>query len=1184
RLVARRISLADGQLLLERGAMGWRLLGAQGNVDVNLYDTLYQSDKMDVALSIGFVGADGQTRARDEIELRYRAVNRGGQHRHRLALESAAETCTDSCRAEIAFDESEAIYFVRPRAVSVKMDIAGLVIPAPLVGADGLSLTRGDGYWWRLGEQSAGRAALDFGGLRLDGGDSLGGGFEVVAAGSENTHQLELRGTHLQAGNAHWQLPDFWMSYENETLQIWTERIDAGLGAEFFAGVLPEGTVAYRWLNGMSLEATALNVHGFLNLPTFDFGYSATVRDVALDGYKGAPWIRGGAGELLGSNRSVQLQINADDLGLQFPDMFHHRWELDHIQGRLIAWISRDYFGLRGLNLRGEIDGSLVSGGFALTRPVYRYDERLSLLLNVDHTTVSRGKEYIPYQLPAGLPEWLEDGPRAGRLDDVALAYHGQIHTRPLEIGRRVELVARITDGQIEYHPDWPEVLDLSGQIALAGRDVRIRVDEGLSADGTDLAGSRIRLGDNAAYVDIDLESVTTANQALEFIRSTPLAEWMSFVTPDWAGLGPLELSGNLHIPLKFSSDRLGERSVAEDDLEVDLDVTLEAVDLDLPSYGVMLRDLMGELRYRYPYDISGSGVRGRIFDRPAVFSAESDADTVVFRVDGQAPYEEVLTLLDIADPGVIRGGFDFVANLHIELGEEISRLEVVSDLTGMALELPGEFSKLPDDSIATELELRFLDDYQAVSFNYGAAQGWLHVSEVPLRGAIGFSSAPPLVDSAANELVLGGRINGFSLDEVVPDGEGGPAMVIPLRLDGLEVGLIDVSGIGFRDAVLNGELGGDGVTSELDLSIFSPDLEGIIRLHGDEALKLDLGLVRLPEGDGAQDPLDVQMIPELVDADIVVSQLFVGEEDYGAWEFQLRLREAGVVLKNLNAQLRGVAITADEVTWDAASNRSTFSGALVAGDLSEVLPLWGYAPSVATEAASMEGTLSWQGSPPAVELELLVGRASFEAENGRFLEATTGADAMRIFSLVNFSTITKRLNFDFSDVVGEGVSFYTLTAVSQFDVGMMHFIEPLSVAGSGSRFKIAGHVNLEEGTLDNEMIVTLPVTQSLPWYAAYIALANPLAGLGVLVGERVLRRPLEQFSSAKYQISGSFDEPDVKFVSVWDTRLDQPHVGLEHTEFEAPEGEVSDGEPLPPGSEEPDSVEASTNRGSTTG
>ena len=69
-------------------------------------------------------------------------------------------------------------------------------------------------------------------------------------------------------------------------------------------------------------------------------------------------------------------------------------------------------------------------------------------------------------------------------------------------------------------------------------------------------------------------------------------------------------------------------------------------------------------------------------------------------------------------------------------------------------------------------------------------------------------------------------------------------------------------------------------------------------------------------------------------------------------------------------------------------------------------------------------------------------------------------------------------------------------------------------------------------------MIVTLPVSDSLPWYGFYLALANPLAGLGVLVGERVLRKPLRAFSTAKFNVSGTLDEPQVDFVGLWDRSM----------------------------------------------
>ncbi|MEM8767696.1 MAG: AsmA-like C-terminal region-containing protein [Pseudomonadota bacterium] len=1225
RLVARSVNLAGGRLALERVDGGWRLKGAlAGAGEFNPFSTLYHSDQIAVALDLAFleaspaqdvVAAAAETLPANQapsaelpgghgtdLRIDYRATNRGGEHRHRLRLKNA--DCAKACTLEFAIDEQEPIFLLRQRQLSAELSGGGLRLPEALVAGEGGTVDSVSGGWWLDGDRSGGRARARFSGLRID-DDVLEGRLQLAARGSATVHHLKLETLVLASDEQSWTLPPFFATLAPRTdalgletgseLRLWTERIDAGPGFRFLTALAPRESAVFRWLNALQVNATAVNVHAFGRFPGLETGLLATVRDIEIDGYNGAPWIRNAAGELLAANNIMQLTMNSEALGLQFPDMFRQRWTMDHLSGHLQAYISADYFALRGANLRAEFGSSHASAGFALTRPRdARYRERLSLLINVDETTVSRGKSYIPYRLPAGLPEWLEDGPRSGDLHDVAFAYHGQIHTRPDELARRVAFAARIDAGHIQYHPDWPEVTDLSGRIGVEGRDVRITVDEGTSLDSANLAGSRIRLVDNATYADIDLRSETNVDESLRFIRSTPLADWMPFVTPDWSGSGPLSMSGRLKVPLKLGGEgpggegpggvgpggeepggeepdreELGIETAGADTtaegLEVDLDIILAGADLELPDFGVELGTLEGELHYTYPYAVDGSGVRGLIFDRPAIFGASSDEDTVIFHVDGQAPYEAVLELLEVRDPGGIRGGFDFIADLHIELGDAASRLDVVSDLTGLALDLPGEFAKAPEDLVTTELVLHFLDEYQSARFRYGIAQGWLHVDETPLRGAIGFAGPPPLIDGTGDSLVLGGRINGFTIEEVVPDGEGGPSLSLPLLLEDLEVGTIDIGGVPFNEAVLNGRIGA-GDETDLDLSIDSPDLVGTLVALGDEPLQLKLELLRLPESEAeeGEDPLDASVVAELTDADLELERFEVGALDYGAWRFRLRPEDGGVALYDLEATLRGVEIRSERLYWDALENQSYFAGSLEAGDLAEVLPLWDYAASVSTERAGMRGELNWRGSPAMIDLDRIIGRADFDAENGRFLEVTQGADAMKIFSLVNFSTIAKRLNFDFSDVVGEGVSFDTLTASTEFNEGTMRFLEPMAVEGSGSNFRIGGQVDLVEGRLDNEMIVTLPVTKGLPWYAAYVALANPLAGLGVRVGERVLRKPLEQFSSAKYEISGTFEDPELRFVSVWDTSMDAPQVSFEAIELEGEDGEPA-AEETPP-------------------
>ena len=103
--------------------------------------------------------------------------------------------------------------------------------------------------------------------------------------------------------------------------------------------------------------------------------------------------------------------------------------------------------------------------------------------------------------------------------------------------------------------------------------------------------------------------------------------------------------------------------------------------------------------------------------------------------------------------------------------------------------------------------------------------------------------------------------------------------------------------------------------------------------------------------------------------------------------------------------------------------------------------------------------------------------------------------------------------------------------------------IEAIVIQGSTGKFTLGGEIDLITEELDNEMIVTLPVTKTLPCIAAYSAIAaGPLSGVGVMLAKvPSLEKKIEQYSSAKYRISGTIDEPDIEFVSFFDDKVAKP-------------------------------------------
>jgi uncharacterized protein YhdP len=1147
RLVTRRLSIARGVIAFEPdGAGGWRLVGVAGGGDFDLSGLVYHSDQLQIAASIVLRDATGATAAAYSLD--YLAINRGGWHRHRLRVSNPLDApqagdsvssiagCGELCSARFELQSREGLWPLWPDNLQVFGEVEQLEIPSAALGKFTLAQLVFD---WHQGESGAGGSvSLDLQDVELPGDVGVSVRLSGRVSGSDGAYDGVIDrfswahdGPLDPAAAGSWELPELRLRVEESFAEVWAGSLDLALAAEFFEGALAGVELPSRWLRELNLDATALNVRGRLDWPSLEMGFTATLANLDLDGYKGAPYMRGGSGELIGYDRGMQFSLNSQNMVMQFPATFRDKWELAYAQGVVQMWFKDGYIGLRGPSVRIRTANHRAAGSFAITRPSDRREERLTLLIDLDDMDLALARTYVPHTLSKGLARWLSTGPREGVFRQPRFGYHGHVHPRPGVLSRRIELTSGLDGARVRYHADWPEIAELSGRLVVAGSDTRMAVFDGRSAGARLLAGSSVILRNNADYADVKLVTELATEQALNFIRDTPLRDSMTFVEPDWSGDGLMALAGDLHIPLGADD--------AQDELQVDLNIGLRQADLVMPQLRLGFRDLQGDLRYRYPNTLEAAGVSATAFGAPAVISARNADQFMVLRVEGSATHEDVLHVLELEDPAVAAGRMDFVADLFMGGADELAtRLDITTDLLGASLDLPGEFAKAADVSRPLAVSVEFLDAFQRVSFTHAGAQGWLHIDERPLRGAVGFNLQPPELSADADYLLLTGQVDGFALDAVVPDDGDTREAVVPVKLANLRVGAIALDDLQITDAILNGDITSQGFSINVASAMIGADF----RLDGDQPLLANVDYIALPESEDADaDPLRVAIIPDLPAAQVQVQSLRVGDFDFGRWSFGIDPAEDSALFTDLQGDLHGVRVSApDGVRWSAADNRSYFAGEVSVGDLAEVLPHWDYAPSLETESGSFAGEVSWSGSPANVDVLRLVGTAELRAKNGRFVDVDSGGGAVRIFSLMNFNTIAKRMRGDFSDLTGKGLAFDKLKATISFAEGQLEFVESLKVTGSGSEFEVGGRVNLNEGTLDNEMIVTLPVSKSLPWYGVYLALANPLAGAGIIVGERVLRKPMEQFSSAKYVIGGTIAEPTVNLVSVFDTSMDQ--------------------------------------------
>ena len=1116
--VLERLLIESSDLTVERTGEGWRLAGMEAAASE--FDLLRLLRDIDEIRFNGRMTVSGA--AEENLTIEVLGVNRDGAHAYDLSLGNPE--CETSCRLEARWRGQDRTWTGRPEQRYLDLS-GGVVLPGSFVDwlgfHAGLKLSA-EGRWLEQGDSGGGAFGVQLDRVGLPGG--VFGSLTTELRGTllDGRREGKLVDSALGAADAGIRLDPVHFRMRPGGAEFWTGRLQLGELADFLAVALGGVASARDWLDALQPDGELLNVHALYGPE--GMGFAATFDALRTDSYRGVPWVRDAVGEIIGYEKGALMTLNSEALQVEIADVFTDRWRWENMQGNLHAWFGDGYVGMRVPYLRMEARGTRFSGSFSLARPDQRLDQRVAVLMDGDVLDIVQARTYIPHRLSAGLQQWLHDGPRGGRIVGLRVAYQGQVHTLPDDRARRIEIQGRLSAAEVQYHPNWPVVSEAEGFIEVAGSETFATVDSARTLMA-EIRDSRVRVGNNGAFAEVALQGEVDVGGGLDFIRGSPLSEWMTFVAPEWDGSGRLELQGDLFVPIDESDDR---------PVDCRLQFDLGDAGLVLPDYRLEVGHLNGPAQYSCPHYLSAESLQAELFGRPASIGADADEDSIDLRFRGIASESDVYHLIDASDPGLAAGEVPFDAILSLAVDDSVSTMRVTSDLSGLEVDLPGEFAKAAADPSPSELNLEFLEEHVVARLRYRDLDGWLHVDDVPLRGAIGVAGDAPPVGPDADEVVVSGHLADADVYEWMA-GADENEIPVPWRLADVRVDRLRVETQEFEDVVLTG--GSRGETMQLEFA--STDLTGRLRSTGEEPLDLDFASIRLPESDGEGDPLDVSIIDRVPDADVSIESLTIGDEDFGAWSFTLRGQPDGVLAGDLKASLKGTEISAPEgVFWNAATDRSSGAVRLTMEDLAEVLPQWDYAPSVEAESAELSVDASWPGSPLNVEVNGLRGDVSLRARNGSFVEVS-GGGALRIMALLNINTVFKRMSLNFKDVTAKGTSFDTIKADTRFEDGLMTFVEPAKVKGAGSDFKIGGSVNLVDGIMnDNEMIVTLPVSDSLPWYAVYISLANPVAAAAVIAGQQMLKKQIKQMSSAKYQISGPWEDPEVKLVGIWNDNV----------------------------------------------
>ncbi len=644
--------------------------------------------------------------------------------------------------------------------------------------------------------------------------------------------------------------------------------------------------------------------------------------------------------------------------------------------------------------------------------------------------------------------------------------------------------------------------------------------------------------------------------------------------------LADWQLNGRSKTQLKLLIPLNGE--------EPDIDVSSRFTDLTLMSEKRKLSfdKLSGLIGYRNDRGLYSEPLTGMFFGHPLSAKIETHgsgkSEVIRTRFKSGIKFKQLrewsgLDLLALAE-----GDQDFDAELDICIRSDCSGLTVRSDLKQTHLNLIAPFNK----TVGNTLPLLLRTDFEALqTFNIklgGQFSGWFQLDSNQLSKGhlvLGGADARPTNFSG---LVVDGKLQQLDYDQLfnmlrgmkIIGGENdkvASATIVPVQVD-IDVEKLSYSELQVNKAkiLLERQVGGwsAGLTSqEVKILLSLPDDSAIAPNLLFERLNLDAILPpdsaesspRLPSETGVQavtseipqgltevvrsvESLQPGSIPDL---DVGIQDLSIKGKRWGQWGFNIRTREGLTYIDNIVGQLPEFEAKGNIVWRPGKPSFSELNLVVEAKNLGKSLESAGYEKVFETKKFGANLQLNWPGAPWEYDLAATGGTARFTAREGRLIESGGAAGFLRVFGILNMNALGRRLKLNFADLFAKGVSFDRMEGDYLISKGVATANTPFVMRGPSLDMAMSGNIDLVNETVDQQMAVTLPVTDNLP-FAAVLLGAPQIAGLAFLLDKLIGDKVKKEFATVTYTMQGDWSEPKVELLQQKPKGKDYPEINTQ--------------------------------------
>lgn len=879
----------------------------------------------------------------------------------------------------------------------------------------------------------------------------------------------------------------------------------------------------------------------------------ANLQEVKVAPWEGAPQGAGLYAWLQADFKGGQVVFAETPLQLGFPKLYTPLWNLSAAKGAVRWELEGNKLWVIGEDLavvlpidKASDSNAYVSGEFA-----FYYtpdDQRFYLNLGLLAVEVAAHQQLVPNKLlEPELMKWLTSALQAGQVNQAGFIYAGPIGSQAT-----FQLVADYEATRFKFQPDWPYLSQASGHVQVMDTWVKGQVKSAKLGSGQLRNANFLTTTNKAGKISLKATSKIQAPLKLFpwLVKNSPLKTEVPEAIQSWKYLG--QIKGGLSLDIPLSETKQLPR--------VELQSQIYNGELTLSQADLTLTKINGPLNFTLAKGLESSGLIGQVMDQPitAVFYTEPEnylSFSAGVAGKGIKQYFHLPEALELTGVTQVLGRLPLIP---------IGLLEVTSDLQGLALTTPLPWNKKSTDKLdfnlqvdfaAEELPLRlkFSDQADYISHLDNPARGsHLQLAETSVAKAV-LPEEPGLALSIkANQINAEPIFNWFKQLVNYEIAEG--SVAAPTKeLQALNRVDLNISQLNWNDLELGqAAINLQNLTEGLRLKFSAAISEGEVwwPSQPEQQLEVLISYLHLPLEDKPKEEatskranrlektdLLADYNPQLLPAMLVkIDDFRLGNKRFGALTAQAKSIQEGVSFNPLQIDLEETHLTA-QLDWLLKDNllSTHIQGSVVGKNIEPALKaLTGEnkAPIVSGKH-KLNFTAGWLGSPIAFDLQEVNAELQLELKDGYFPKTDLALSGIsQVFGLLNMDTLLRRLRLDFSDLKAKGVSYDSIKGKYQLDDGYLRTNEPTRVVSSATRMTLKGEVDLIEETLEQELLIVLPVAQSLP--LAAVLVGAPQVGAAIWVVQKVFSNLFDTFTEARYKVTGPLSDPKVELQRVF--------------------------------------------------